>query len=64
MNIPLVTKNNYDLEQERCMNDLLYNANSNEYCNERGFKQKLIDLLYNLGYYSSNETIFVNKNKE
>lgn len=43
----------------RCIKDLFKNANSNEYCNEKGFKQKLIDLLYNLGYYKDNESIFI-----
>ena len=47
-------------EEKRCIKDLLKNANSHEYCNEKGFKQKLIDLLYNLGYYEDNESIFVN----
>lgn len=45
--------------KERAQADLLKNANSLEYCNERGFKQKLIDLMYHLGYYEDNETIFV-----
>lgn len=43
----------------RAMKDLFKNANSNEYCNEKGFKQKLIDLLYKLGYYKDNESIFI-----
>lgn len=47
------------IENKRCMQDLLKNANSHEYCNERGFKQKLIDLLFNLGYYKDNESIFI-----
>lgn len=46
-------------ERERCIRDLLKNANSNEYCNEKGFKQKLIDLLFNLGYYKDNESVFI-----
>lgn len=47
------------LEEKRAIADLLYNANSNDYINEKGFKQKLIDLLYNLGYYKDNESIFL-----
>lgn len=43
----------------RCLKDLFKNANSNDYCNEKGFKQKLIDLCYKLGYYKDNETIFI-----
>lgn len=42
----------------RCIRDLLHNANSNDYINEKGFKQKLIDLLFDLGYYESNESVF------
>lgn len=45
--------------EEKCIKDLLKNANSYEYCNERGFKQKLIDILYNLGYYNDNESVFI-----
>lgn len=45
-------------EKQRCINDLLKNASSKDYYNVKGFKQKLIDLLYNLGYYKNNETIF------
>lgn len=48
-----------DVENERCISDLLHNANSKDYCNEKGFKQKLIDLLYKRGYYKSNESIFL-----
>lgn len=44
--------------RQRCMRDLFRNANSHEYMNVKGFKQKLIDLLYSLGYYESNESIF------
>lgn len=45
--------------EERAQADLLKNANSLEYCNERGFKQKLIDTLYKLGYYKDNESVFL-----
>lgn len=45
----------------RYWRDLLRNANSNEYCNERGFRQKLIENLYNSCYYELNESIFVNE---
>lgn len=56
----LVPIEKYDDSPEcRCIKDLLHNANSNEYCNEKGFKQKLIDLLYKLGYYKNNETVFI-----
>lgn len=48
------------LEAERCINDLLRNATSNLYVNEKGFQQKLIDMLYELGYYKVNESVFLN----
>lgn len=47
-----------DPEEERCISDLIRNANSHDYYNAKGFKQKLIDLLYQLGYYKDNESIF------
>lgn len=51
-------------ENVRCINDLLKNANSSSYCNERGFRQKLIDLLYNLGYYRYNESIYASEKEQ
>lgn len=51
----------YDVVCQRCIKDLVRNANSKEYCNERGFRQKYIDLLFQLGYYKDNESIFINK---
>lgn len=44
--------------ESRCMRDLMYNANSKDYINEKGFKQKYIDLMYKLGYYKDNESVF------
>lgn len=43
--------------------DLMRNANSNDYTNEKGFKQKLIELLYESLYYECNESIFSEKEK-
>ena len=43
--------NNIPEENKRCMADLVQNANSKEYTNVKGFKQKYIDLMYKLGYY-------------
>lgn len=48
--------------KRRAINDLIRNANSKQYCNERGFRQKYIDLLYHLGYYETNESIFESVN--
>lgn len=48
----------YNSPENRCIRDLMYNANSKDYINEKGFKQKYIDLLYKLGYYKDNETVF------
>lgn len=51
-----------DKEDKRAINDLLYIANSDKmYINEKGYLQKLVDLLYNLGYYSYNESIFLTR---
>ena len=49
-------------EQRNCANDLLRNAQSRglNYA-EKGFRQKLIDILYKLGYYKDNKTIFYNE---
>lgn len=44
--------------------DLMRNANSNDYTNEKGFKQKLIELLYQSLYYECNESIFSEKEKK
>lgn len=44
--------------EQRCLRDLFRNANSHEYMNIKGFKQKLIDLCYKLGYYEDNESVF------
>lgn len=38
--------------------DLLYVFNSNFYINEKGYLQKLIELLYELGYYKNNKSLF------
>ena len=47
-----------DEQKLRCMQDLIRNANSKEYTNVKGFKQKYIDLMYHLGYYKDNESLF------
>ena len=44
--------------ERRYWSDLMRNANSPLYCNERGFRQKLIENLYDTCYYEFNETIF------
>ena len=54
-----------DLEDKRAINDLLRIANDPKmYINEKGYLQKLVDLLYNLGYYSFNESIFLNQGEK
>lgn len=40
------------------MTDLIRNANSKEYTGVKGFKQKYIDLMYKLGYYKDNKSLF------
>lgn len=58
MLIPVRYVESPQIEELRCMRDLLQNAHSNDYNSEKGFKQKFIDLLYKLGYYKDNESIF------
>lgn len=47
-----------DIERQRCMSDLIKNANSKDYTGVKGFKQKYIDLMYKLGYYKDNKSLF------
>lgn len=56
----VINVKDFNSPEQRCMRDLVHNANTKDYINEKGFKQKLIDLLYDLGYYESNESIFSN----
>lgn len=42
----------------RAKNDLLYIYNSDMYINEKGYLQKLVDLLFDFGYYIDNESLF------
>lgn len=43
---------------ERAQKDLLYIFNSDMYINEKGYCQKLVELLFKLEYYNSNESLF------
>lgn len=43
---------------DRAINDLIYILKSDMYINEKGYLQKLVELLFNLGYYNNNESIF------
>lgn len=58
MLIPVKYIESVGTEESRAMSDLARNANSNDYMNEKGFKQKYIDLMYKLGYYKDNESVF------
>lgn len=63
MPVPIGTLSKERIEQirlarKRAQSDLIRNANCGLYCNERGFRQKLIDTLYSLGYYEDNESIY------
>lgn len=64
MVIPIKYTESVGVEEERAMRDLARNANSNDYMNEKGFKQKYIDTMYKLGYYKDNESVFSGKVKE
>lgn len=54
----------YNSPERRAQRDLMYNANSKDYINEKGFKQKYIDLMYKLGYYKTNETVFSDRKEK
>lgn len=42
------------------LDDLLYvYHNKHMFMNEKGYLQKLIELLYNLGYYEDNKSLFL-----
>lgn len=43
---------------ENAIADLIHIFKSNMYINEKGYLQKLVELLYNLGYYNTNKSIF------
>ena len=47
-----------DTPSYRCIKDLLAVYNADTYPNIKGYLQKLIDLLYNLGYYEDNKSLF------
>lgn len=47
------------IPQKRAIADLFRNASSRGLnYSERGFRQKFIDLLFKLGYYNNNKTIY------
>lgn len=64
MVIPIKYTESPTVEEYRAMHDLMRNANSNDYMNEKGFKQKYIDTMYKLGYYKDNESVFSKLVKE
>lgn len=47
-----------DSPELRATKDLLHIYQANYYINEKGYLQKLVELLYNLGYYNHNKSIF------
>ena len=49
-------------ENKRCIDDLLYVYNMDTFMNVKGYLQKLIDLLYALGYYEDNKSLFPERN--
>lgn len=60
-----VNANEITAEEQRCAhNDLLRNAQTSMMSwAEKNFRQKLIDNLYHMRYYKSNQTIYLNENK-
>lgn len=57
INVP----DDYQEEQKRCIEDLIYVFNSRMYINEKGYLTKLIDFLWDLDYYKHNESLFIRK---
>lgn len=52
-------------EQKRACNDMLKNAQTGMMSwAEKNFRHKLIDNLFKLGYYSSNQTIYLSTPKQ
>lgn len=52
----------WEESNNRCISDLLsIYHNKKMYINEKGYMQKLIELLYNMGYYIDNKSIFLDK---
>lgn len=52
----------YSIETERVIKDLLYVYDHKKmFINEKGYLQKLIDMLWDLGYYKRNESLFIRK---
>lgn len=52
-------------DKRRAWNDLLKNANTGMMSwAEKHFKQKLIDILYQMDYYKYNQTIYLNSPKK
>lgn len=53
------------VELKRAWNDLLRNANTGMMSwAEKNFKQKLIDILFEMDYYKYNQTIYLNDSKK
>lgn len=47
-----------DAPKTRCIKDLLYIYAMDTYPSVKGYLQKLVDLLYKLGYYEDNKSLF------
>lgn len=48
-----------DTPQEKAISDMIIvYLNKKMYINEKSYTMRLIENLYNLGYYNNNETIF------
>lgn len=60
MTINITTPEDYKEERSRVVKDLLHiYKHPRMFINEKGYLQKLVDLLYNLDYYKNNESIFI-----
>lgn len=48
-----------DNSDYRATQDLLYIYNQTYFINEKGYLQKLVELLYEMGYYKNNKSLFL-----
>ena len=53
---------NLETERQRAVSDLLEIYYMDTFINVKGYLQKLVDNLYELGYYEDNESIFLERN--
>jgi len=48
-------------QRKRCIRDIIYVYNSNQFTNVKNNTMRTIDLLFKLGYYEGSESFFSDK---